>query len=344
MAVHCTVHAAIADPETLEEIRLSDREFYGFESDEEGSLSHVAATDSGDEYLSPSESEDAIGTAARGLAHPGCVGASTGVNQEDEIDEIAAEIEKGCGCSEDCFRQFTLQEILDFKLSMRELSKGERDLFLMGKLHVSIRDPTTVAHARSKKAVKKQRMSCQYAFDHRLVCQNTFCYIHEIGNFTLRALRKHVSENGPVPQQHGSKGRKAYNSYPFDIVSKAVEFIKNYALVFGLPQPAASRGRAPTYTIPADKNYTIVHQKYREACSENREKYMEYRSFLDTWHQCLPHIKFMTPRMDVCKVCEDHRSAIQEAVTEGEKKQKILDFSQHLEEAQNERRCLFGGH
>ena len=40
---------------------------------------------------------------------------------------------------------------------------------------------------------------------------------------------------------------------------------------------------------------------------------------------------------DVCKVCEDHRSAIQEAVTEGEKKQKILDFSQHVEEAQKER-------
>ena len=106
-----------------------------------------------------------------------------GVNQEDEIDDIAAEIEKGCGGSEDCFRQFTTQEILDFKLGMRKLSKGERDLFLMGKLDVSIRDPTTVTNACSKKAVKKQRM---HAFDHRLVCQNAFGYIHEIGNFTLR--------------------------------------------------------------------------------------------------------------------------------------------------------------
>lgn len=117
-----------------------------------------------------------------------------------------------------------------------------------------------------------------------------------------------------------------------------MEFIKNYALVFGLPMPAASRGRAntaPTY-LPADQNHKIVHQKYHEACSDNREKYMEYRSFLDTWHQCLPHIVFMTPRADVCKSCEDHRSAIQEAVTESEKKQKISEFSWHLEYAQKE--------
>ena len=48
----------------------------------------------------------------------------------------------------------------------------------------------------------------------RLVCQNAFCYIHKIGNFTLRALRKHIGESGPVPRQHGNKGRKAY---PFDV-------------------------------------------------------------------------------------------------------------------------------
>ena len=100
--------------------------------------------------------------------------------------------------------------------------------------------------------------------------------------------------------------------------------LKIHALVFGLPQPAASRGRAntaPTY-LRANQNHKI-HLKYRETCCENHEKYMEYRSFLDTWHQCLPHIVFMIPRSDECKLCEDHRSSIQEAVTEEEKKKKL---------------------
>ena len=111
---------------------------------------------------------------------------------------------------------------------MRELSKNERDFFLMGKLQVGIRDTTTVSHARSEKKAKKQRLSCQYSFDHRVICQNAFCYIHDIGNYTLRALRKHISECGPVPRQHGNKGRKAYNAYPFEVVSNAVKFIRNY--------------------------------------------------------------------------------------------------------------------
>ena len=45
----------------------------------------------------------------------------------------------------------------------------------------------------------------------------------------------------------------------------------------------------------------------------------------------------MTPRTDVCKTCEDHRSAIQTAVTEDDRKRSLSDFSLHLEEAQKER-------
>ena len=113
----------------------------------------------------------------------------------------------------------------------------------MGKLEVCIHDSETVTHARTRKATKRLRVSCQYAFDHSL-CVGVFCYIHEIGNFALCTLRKHFGKNGPVPHQHGSKGRRAYNTYPFAAVSNVAEFIKNCALVFGLPQPAASRERA----------------------------------------------------------------------------------------------------
>ena len=82
---------------------------------------------------------------------------------------------------------------------------------------------------------------------------------------------------------------------------------------------------APKYLLTY-QNHTIVHPKYREACCEEHNKFMEYRSFLNTWHQCLPHMVFMTPRCDICKLCEDHRVAIQDAVTEGEEQQKLAEF------------------
>ena len=89
-----------------------------------------------------------------------------------------------------------------------------------------------------------------------------------------------------------------------------------------LPQPAALRGRAnqaPTY-LPAHQNDKIVHQKYREARTKANEPFMQYRSVLDVWHACVPHIIFMTPRTDVCQKCEDFRIAIQRAVSEDDKK------------------------
>ena len=167
----------------------------------------------------------------RSVTELAVTGPSTDAGGDGEFEVIADEFKKGC-CKERCYEQFSPPEILDFKLSMRELTKGERDLILMGKLQVVTRDPATISHARAKKPTKR-RLTCEYMFDHRCVCQKALCFIHEIGDFTLRSLRKHISENGPIPREHGSKGCKAHNAYPFSVVSSAIEFVKNYALVFG---------------------------------------------------------------------------------------------------------------
>ena len=95
-----------------------------------------------------------------------------GPSSDEEEVKIATEFEKGCGCGGGCYKQFSVSEIKDFRLSMCELPKLERDMFLIGNLQLLIRDPTTVHHAGSSKAVKKQRLTATYAFDHRMVCQN----------------------------------------------------------------------------------------------------------------------------------------------------------------------------
>ena len=153
---------------------------------------------------------------------------------------------------------------------MNMIELGKRNMLLIGKLHPLIQNHTIESHARSSKAVKKQRPTAMYAFDHRFVCQVAFCFLHYLGNFTLRALRKHVVEYGPAPREHGSKDRTAYNAYPFEVVNSSMEFVKNYACVFGLPQPVASRGRAnqaPSY-LPAHHN----HHSFRTSKNMYRER------------------------------------------------------------------------
>ena len=327
----------VSDAETLQLIEEFESDFYGADEQSCDRSFRRSTPEDDDEYLSPTEYDADTRRSIEKVGQNDAQGQSV---CDDEVAVIASEFESGCGCKEQCYKQFGVEEICEFRLSLKELDKHERDLFLMGKLQTLIKDPSTVTHARSSKAVlKKQRLRVMYAFDHRIVCQHAFCFIHDIGDFTLRSLKKHISEAGPCPREHGSKGRKPHNAYPFDVIQNAVEFVKNYAHVFGLPQPAAPRGRAnqaPTY-LPASQNHKIIHAKYPSACMQDEKSFMQYRSFLDVWHQCIPHIVFMTPRTDVCHYCEDYRIAIQGAVTDSDKTTLVAEFGEHLEEAQKER-------
>ena len=137
---------------------------------------------------------------------------------DEEAITIITEFEKGCGCIERCYEQFSVSEVKDLRLNMMELSKTEHDILQHENYRLLIRDPLTVSHACSSKAAKKKRLTTDYAFDHRSVCQKAFCFLHCSGEFTLRILRKHLIEIGPVPREHGSKGHKAYNAYPLQLL------------------------------------------------------------------------------------------------------------------------------
>ena len=61
---------------------------------------------------------------------------------------------------------------------------------------------------------------------------------------------------------------------------------------------------------------------------------MEYRTFVDV---CMPQVKFMTPRTDVCSKCERFRQLIKDAVSEQNKASVTSAFSEHLHQARTER-------
>ena len=159
-------------------------------SGEEETVALVPDDDSEDEIFSDSD-ETSTRQVVSSMSTPSSAFPSTRATPEVDEEEIkiTSEFENRCGCSEGCYEQFSITEIREFRLSMMELTKIEWDMFLMGKLHLIIRDPGTVSHARSSRAAKKQWLTTSHAFDHRIFCQKAFCYLHDIGEFTLRALR-----------------------------------------------------------------------------------------------------------------------------------------------------------
>ena len=164
------------------------------------------------------------------------------VNQDVEQRDVRDRMQCGCGCSSDCYSQFDEREVL-IRLQMQELERPYRDLYLLGKLQVLGKgSDATVTHARKTSLSKRQHVSYQYAYKHRVVCKDAFCFLHCIGEKILKNLQKHLKENGITEREHGNKGRLPPNAFTFETIRDIVDFISNYATVFGLPQPAARRG------------------------------------------------------------------------------------------------------
>ncbi len=78
-----------------------------------------------------------------------------------------------------------------------------------------------------------------------------------------------------------------------------------------------------------------MHSKYLQSCSELGSVAAKYQSFRLIWLQCVPHIKFMKPREDVCQRCDN---PIMQSTTEEDKITYTQQFKEHVEEAQKERK------
>jgi len=59
---------------------------------------------------------------------------------------------------------------------------------------------------------------------------------------------KHLKDNGLIPMIHGNTGKIPKCTYPFEVTYEAIQFIKNFTDIHGLPQPSARRGRADIRT------------------------------------------------------------------------------------------------
>ena len=68
----------------------------------------------------------------------------------------------GCGCSSNCYSQFSFDELYLIRIQMNELEKSEKDMLLLGKLQIIGRSDD-VKHARKTTDTKRQRITFSYA-------------------------------------------------------------------------------------------------------------------------------------------------------------------------------------
>ncbi|KAJ8310151.1 LOW QUALITY PROTEIN: hypothetical protein KUTeg_012016 [Tegillarca granosa] len=232
---------------------------------------------------------------------------------DSDADKVRKYFNDECGCKNGCHLKNKPRDIYKHILKMHELEIKEKDIFIMVTLVDYSSDKETTKRGR-----KRQRLRHQFSFLGKAVCRATFLLVFDIGKYALEKIVKHVNQNGITLRSNGNTGKKPSKSFTFEDIQKVSHFIANYAEEFGIPQPAAPRGRdsVPPIYLPCDTTRIFVHIVVK---SLKHQFVLIHDTFDRIWLQCLPHIKIASPRDDVCTTCQKYRKAVVDAVTEGRK-------------------------
>jgi len=232
------------------------------------------------------------------------------------LADIDSSVAKGCGCANhNHFTVLPAASVLTINEQIKKSSSHDKDAFLIGVL-TGVQREESVSHAGQATNVLRTRRTFAYSLEGHQVCRTVFCSVYGIGLTRLKRLQKLVEAGVCIPHPHGNTGKIPWNQFNGETICKVEEFIKNYASVYGLPMPAAPRGRAqtaPTY-LPASCTYQSVWAQYSRAQGGGADRVSE-RSFRRIWRKRLPHVQIMSPRIDVCAKCEQLRDAIKHATS-----------------------------
>lgn len=96
-------------------------------------------------------------------------------NQDADRGAVRELLGDGCGCSFDCYTQFTDEEVFHVRLQMQELEKSLRESSLFRKLRILGRGAeASISHSLQTSSTKRPMVMYQYAYDHCVVCKAVF--------------------------------------------------------------------------------------------------------------------------------------------------------------------------
>ena len=119
---------------------------------------------------------------------------------------VATAVNPPCGCEKNCLAKFSWEEIQQQQFLMQELEKTEKEMFLMGML---LSKQNMSAETRRG---KRKHATYLYSYQGEEVCTGAFRTIYVVTQHLMKAIKKHLLENGPVPRTHGNTGKRPVNA------------------------------------------------------------------------------------------------------------------------------------
>lgn len=255
----------------------------------------------------------------------------TACNGYNDLQSLKQNTTTACSCGKNCLKNIGVEEIQNSILTTKELTRDEKDMFIMGRLMC------TGFGSNTQRGKERKRKKYAYYFQNQEICKGSFLFAYGVGSKYVKNLVSHMNENGHVPRTHKNKNRRPSNAFNFDDLKNAIDYIQNYAEEFGLPQPTVKNKSIPITYLPSSGSKTTLHSLYSTSCDELGKRKVGLTTFKLLWKDCCPHIKYMTPRSDICPICEDCRARISTAVGLVEKQEDLRIFTEHLSKVEMER-------
>ena len=247
----------------------------------------------------------------------------------------------GCGCSKKCSSQFSLSYIRDMRAQCYDLSHNELDLILLGQLVASTNTSEVVVVESGHLGKERKKAYQSYHHAGKIVCGNTFRFLHTIGRKRLKNHAKSLRENGHTPCTHGNAHELPKHSLSFESTEFVVRFLLNYA-----EQNALLPGIVPGYSrsdiklLPSSVLKRGIWKTYHSAADEESSIHaVAFTTFCHLWRSLLPSVIIMKPMTDLCWTCHQNSIAILRAAncSEANKSITIKEAEEHLHIVQIER-------
>ena len=321
-----------AEEEDVEALREHDASFYGF--------SEAAVSSESPDTTSGSESDDGCSSVKQvdygsdddEVYSEG--GDESSIANPDELQRghffamIRDAKSSGCKCYTNHWQELNTDQLETLMMNIASMTKMKRKQYILGELAASAKPTQSDAFIRG--------VTVSYRVLGKSVCRDVFLEVHQISRTILKSLLKCVQAHETQPPVHGRTGHSAANKLPEETVKNVIHFLQHYSSCYGIPQPAAPRGRgkaAPVY-LPVYCTKKKIHKLYTETDGAVQ---LSLTSFQDIWRQRASEILIMKPRTDVCAKCEKYRENVKLAKTEESTREAMQQLTSHLDEAHEER-------